>query len=107
MLIFAVYFVHVTKKIAVRTLHIRAKPLAVSLLAAVSAVVVWTSVISMRTMAEVPARFAHRNIAVDACFLRIVVVIFVVVIINIAIGIVVIIPHVVVGLMVISSVELS
>ena len=112
MFIFAVAFVHVTKKIAMRTLHIRAKPLAVSLLAAVSAVVVWTSVISMRTMAKVPARFAHRNIAVNVCFLNIIfvigflsiVVVFVVVIINIAIGIVVIITHVV-GLMVISSVE--
>ena len=117
MFIFAVYFVHVTKKIAVRTLHIRAKPLAVSLLAAVSAVVVWTSVISMRTMAKVPARFAHRVIADDMYLLFIIVVIgflsiiivivavFVVVIINIAIGIVVIITHVV-SLMVISSVEL-
>ena len=109
MFIFAVYFVHVTKKIAVRTLHIRAKPLAVSLLAAVSAVVVWTSVISMRTMAEVPARFAHRIIADDMYLLSIVVVIvviFVVVIINIDIGIGVIITHVVVGHMVMSSVEL-
>ena len=75
MFIFAVYFVHVTKKIAVRTLHIRAKPLAVSLLAAVSAVVVWTSVISMRTMAEVPAQFAHRIIADDMYLLSIIVVI--------------------------------
>ena len=109
MFIFAVYFAHVTKKIAVRTLHIRAKPLAVSLLAAVSAVVVRTSVISMRTMAEVPARFAHRIIADDMYLLSIIVVmvvIFVVVIINIDIGIGVIITHVVVGLMVISSVEL-
>ena len=112
MFIFAVYFVHVTKKIAVRTLHIRAKPLAVSLLAAVSAVV-WTSVISMRTMAEVPARFAHRIIADDMhllsiiVFIVVMVVIFVVVIINIDIGIGAIITHVVVGLMVISSVELT
>jgi hypothetical protein len=74
-----------------RTLHIRAKSFGVPLLVAVSAVAVWTSVISMRTMAEVqvPARFAHRTIAVDTGFLRIIVVIFVVVIINIAIGIVV------------------
>ena len=43
-------------------------------------------VISMRMMAEVPARFSHRNIAVDTGLLRIIVVIFVVVIINIAIG---------------------
>ena len=55
MFIFAVYFVHVTKKIAVRTLHIRAKPLAVSLLAAMSAFVVWTSAISIRAVAKVPA----------------------------------------------------
>jgi hypothetical protein len=62
----------------------------------------------MRTMAEVPARFAHRVIAADKYLLSIVVVIFVVVIIiNIDIGIVVIITHVVVGLMVISSVELT
>ena len=40
-------------------------------------------------MAEVPARFSHRNTAVDTGFLRIIVVIFIVVIINIAIGIVV------------------
>ena len=106
MFIFTVYFVHVTKKIAVRTLHIRAKPLAVSLLAAVSAVVVWTSVISMRTVAKVSARFAHRNIAAVKCYLSIIVLIVVAVIINIAIGIVVIITHVVVGLTVNSSVEL-
>ena len=55
MFIFAVYFVHVTKKIAVRTLHIRAKPPAVSLLAAMSAFVVWTSAISIRAVAKVPA----------------------------------------------------
>ena len=55
MFIFAAYFVHVTKKITVRTLHIRAKPPAVSLLAAMSAFVVWTSTISMRTVAKVPA----------------------------------------------------
>ena len=86
MFIFAVYFVHVTKKIAVRTLHIRAKPPAVSLLAAMSAFVVRTSAISMRTMAEVPARFAHRIIADDMYLVSIIVVIvviFVVVIINI------------------------
>ena len=65
------------------------------MLAAVSALVVWTSVISMRSMAEVSARFAHRNIAVDKCFLRIIVVIFVVVIIKITSGIVVIITPVV------------
>ena len=108
MFIFAVYFVHVTKKIAVRTLHIRAKPLAVSLLAAMSAFVpvVRTSAISMRTMAEVPARFANRIIADDMYLLSIIVVIFVVVIINIDIGIGVIITHIVVGLMVFSSVEL-
>ena len=91
MFIFAILLVHVTKQMARRTLHIRAESFGVPLLAALSALVVWTSVISMRTMAEVPARFAHRNIAVDTCFLRIVVVIFVVVIINIAIGIVVVI----------------
>ena len=109
MFIFAVLLVHVTKKIAMRTLHIRAKSFGVPLLAAVSALVVWTSVILMRTVAKVPARFAHRNIAAGKCYLRIVVVIvviFVVVIIKIAIGIVVIITHVVVRLMVISSVEL-
>ena len=92
-----------------RTLHIRAKSFGVPLLAAVSALVVWTSVISMRTVAKVPARFAHRNIAAVKCYLRIVVVIvviFVVVINKIAIGIVVITTHVVVRLMVISSVEL-
>jgi hypothetical protein len=55
MFIFAVDFVHVTKKIAMRTLHIRAKPLDMSLLAAMSAFVVWTSAISMRTVAKVPA----------------------------------------------------
>jgi hypothetical protein len=55
MFIFAVDFVHVTKKIAMRTLHIRAKPPDVSLLAAMSAFVVWTSAISMRTVAKVPA----------------------------------------------------
>ncbi len=91
------------------TLHIRAKPLAVSLLAAVSAVVVWTSVISTRTMAKVPARLANRIIADDMYLLFIIVVIVVIVVVvinNIAIGIVVIITHVVVELMVISSVEL-
>ncbi len=110
MFIFAALLVHVTKKIAMRTLHIRAKSFGVPLLAAVSALVAWTSVISMRTVAKVPARFAHRNIAAVKCYLRIVVVIvvtFVVVIIKIAIGIVVIITHVVVGLTVISSVELN
>ena len=78
------------------------------MLAAVSALVVWTSVISMRTVAKVPARFAsaHRNIAAVKCYLSIVAVIVVVVIINIAIGIVVIITHVAVGLTVISSVAL-
>ena len=106
MFIFAVDFVHVTKKIAMRTLHIRAEPLDMSLLAAMSAFVVWTSAISMRTVAKVPARFAHRNIAAVKCYLSIVAVIVVVVIINIAIGIVVIITHVVVGLTVNSSVEL-
>jgi hypothetical protein len=57
MFIFAVLqvLVHVTKKIAMRTLHIRAKPPDVSLLAAMSAFVVWTSAISMRTVAKVPA----------------------------------------------------
>ena len=75
MFIFAVYFVHATKKIAVRALHIRAKPLPVSLLLAVRVVVVWTSVISMRTMAKVPARFAHRIIADDMYLLSIIVVI--------------------------------
>ena len=89
-----------------RTLHIRAKSFGVPLLAAVSALVVWTSVILMRTVAKVSARFAHRNIAAVKCYLRIVVVIFVVVIINFAIGSVVICTHVVVGLMVISTVEL-
>ena len=106
MFIFAVLLVHVTKKIAMRTLHIRAKSFGVPLLAAVSALVVWTSVISMRTVAKVSARFAHRNIAAVKCYLSIVAVIVVVVIINIAIGIVVIITHVVVGLTVNSSVEL-
>ncbi len=111
MFIFAVLLVHVTKQIAMRTLHLRAKSFGVPLLDAVSALVVWTSVISMRTVAKVPAlaRFAHRNIAAVKCYLRIVVVIVVivvVVIIKIAIGIVVIITHVVVGLTVISSVEL-
>ena len=91
MLIFAVLLVHVTKKIAMRTLHIWAKSFGVPLLAAVTALVVWTSVISMRTVAEVPARFAHRNIAAVKCYLSI---------------IVVILTHVVVGLMVISTVEL-
>ena len=89
-----------------RTLHIRAKSFGVPLLAAVSALVVWTSVISMRTVAKVPARFAHRNIAAVKCYLSIIVLIVVAVIINIAIGIVVIITHVVVRLTVISSVEL-
>ena len=77
------------------------------MLVAVSAMVVWTSVISMRTVAKVPARFADRNIAAVKCYFSIIVVIvviFVVVIIKIALGIVVIITHVVVGLMVISSV---
>ncbi len=59
MFIFAVLLVHVTKQIATRTLHIRAKSFGVPLLAAVSALVVWTSVISMRTVAKVPARLAH------------------------------------------------
>jgi hypothetical protein len=107
MFIFAVLLVHVTKKIATRTLHIRAKSFGVPLLAAVIALVVWTSVISMRTVAKVPARFADRNIAAVKCYFSIIVVIvviFVVAIIIIAIGIVVVITHVVVGLMVISSV---
>ena len=106
MFIFAVLLVYVTKQVAMRTLHIRAKSFGVPLLAAVSALVVWTSVISMRTVAKVSARFAHRNIAAVKCYLSIVAVIVVVVIINIAIGIVVIITHVVVGLTVISSVAL-
>ena len=55
------------------------------------AVVVWTFVIAMRTMAEVPAWFAHRIIAAVKCYVGIIVVIVVAVIINIAIGIVVII----------------
>jgi hypothetical protein len=55
MFIFAVLLVHVTKQIAMRTLHIRAKSFGVPLLVAVSAVVVWTFVIAMRTMAEVAA----------------------------------------------------
>ena len=53
--IFAVLLVYVTKQVAMRTLHIRAKSFGVTLLVAVSAVVVWTFVIAMRTMAEVPA----------------------------------------------------
>jgi hypothetical protein len=106
MFIFAVLLVHVTKQIAMRTLHIRAKSFGVPLLAAVRALVVWTSVISMRTVAKVPARFAHRNIAAVKCYLSIIVVIVVAVITNIAIGIVVIITHAVVRLMVISLVEL-
>ncbi len=67
MFMFAVLLVHVTKKIAMRTetMHIRAKSFDVPLLAAVSALVVWTSVISMRTVATVPARFAHRNVATN------------------------------------------
>ena len=84
----------VTQKIAMRTLHIRAKSFGVPLLAAVSALVVWTFVISTGTVAKVTARFAHRNIAANKCFLSIIVV---AVIINIAIGIVVIITHVVVA----------
>ena len=55
MFIFAVLLVYVTKQVAMRTLHIRAKSLGVPLLVAVSAVVVWTFVIAMRTMAEVAA----------------------------------------------------
>ena len=55
----------VTQKIAMRTLHIRAKSFVVPLLAAVSFFVVWTSVISMGTVAKVPARFAHWTVAVD------------------------------------------
>jgi hypothetical protein len=86
MFIFAVLLVHVTKQIAVRTLHIRAKSFGVPLLAAVRALVVWTSVISMRTAAKVPARIAHRNIAAVKCYLSIIVVIVVAVITNIAIG---------------------
>ena len=96
----------VTQKIAMRTLHIRAKSFGVPLLAALSAMVVWTSVITMRTVAKVSARVAHRNIAANECFLSIIVVIVVAMIINIAIGIVVISAHVVVRLTVISSVEL-
>jgi surface polysaccharide O-acyltransferase-like enzyme len=65
MFIFAVLLVHVTKQIAMRTLHIRAKSFGVSLLAAVSALVVWTSVILIRTVAKVPARFAHWTVAAD------------------------------------------
>jgi hypothetical protein len=109
---FAVLLIHVTEKIAMRTLHIRAKSFGVPLLAAVSAMVGRTAVISMRTLAKVPARFAHRNIAAAKYLLGIIVfivVIFVVVIMNIAIGIVVIITHVSSGsrsLVVISSVEL-
>ena len=55
----------VTQKIAMRTLHIWAKSFGVPLLAAVSFFVVWTSVISMGTVAKVPARFAHWTIAAD------------------------------------------
>jgi hypothetical protein len=55
MSIFAVLLVHVTKQIAMRTLHIRAKSFGVPLLVAVSAVVVWAFVITMRTVAKVPA----------------------------------------------------
>ena len=76
------------------------------MLAAMSAFVVWTSTISMRTVAKVPARFAHRINADDVYLLSIIVVIVVAVIININIGIGVIITHVVVGVMVISSVKL-
>jgi len=65
MFMFAVLLVHVTEKIAMRTLHIREKSFGVPLLAAVSALVVWKSVISMRTVATVPARFAHRNVAIN------------------------------------------
>jgi hypothetical protein len=55
MFIFAVLLVHVTKQVAMRTLHIRAKSFGVPLLVAVGAMVVWTFVIAMRTMAKVPA----------------------------------------------------
>ena len=55
MFIFAVLLVHVTKQVAMRTLHIRAKSFGVPLLVAVGAMVVWTFVIAMRTIAEVPA----------------------------------------------------
>ena len=89
-----------------RTLHIRAKSFGVPLLAAESALVVWTSMISMRTVPKVSARCAHRNIAAVKCYVSIIVVIVFAVIINIDIVIVVIMTHVVVGLMVISSVEL-
>jgi hypothetical protein len=92
-----------------RTLHIRAKSFGVPLLVAVSALVVWTSVILMRTVAKVPARFAHRNIAANMYLLSIIVVIvviFVAVIFKIAIGFVGIITHVVVGLTVFSCVDL-
>jgi hypothetical protein len=65
MFMFAVLLVHVTQKVAMRTLQIRAKSFGVPLLAAVSALVVLTSVISMRTVATVPARFAHRNVATN------------------------------------------
>ncbi len=65
MFMFAVLLVHAAKKIAMRTLHIRAKSFGVPLLDAVSALVVWTSVISMRTVATVLARFAHRNVATN------------------------------------------
>ena len=65
MFIFAVLLVHVTKQVAMRTLHIRAKSFGVPLLVAVIALVVWTSVISMRTVAKVPARFAHWTVAAD------------------------------------------
>ena len=75
-----------TKQIAMRTLHIRAKSFGVPLLAAVSAFVFWTIVISMRTMAEVSARFAHRNIAAVKCYVSIIAVIVGAVIINIAIA---------------------
>jgi len=96
----------------VRALHIRAKPLAVSLLAAVSAVVVWTFVISMRTVAKVTARFAHRIIADDMYLLFIIVVIgflsiiVVIVVVCVVVTINIIIITHVVGLMVVSSVEL-
>ncbi len=82
------------------------------MLAAVSAVVVWTSVISMRTMAKVPARFAHRVIADDMYLLFIIVVIgflsiiVVIVVVCVVVTINIIIITHVVGLMVVSSVEL-
>ncbi len=57
MFIFAVLLVHVTKQVAMRTLHIRAKSFGVPLLVAVGAMVVWTFVIAIRTMAEVPNLF--------------------------------------------------